>query len=448
MGTDQLVERRRSANRDRRARPRPGRRGGGRGSRRSSRARRESARAPLLARPSASRRRTRLPRLRGARERARDRLPVRRRAPALRGARWWTRPAAGALADAAAPAAAVFDPDAEDAGGAVSFSVLHGLYWLTNNLAGEEPTLLFVDDLHWCDRPSLRFLAYLATGSRHLRSARRRAAQHRARHRSGPDRRHPRRPEHGGDPARPAQRRRGRRDRRRALRARRATSSSRRLPAGDRRQSAPPRQLLSGLALEGTTPTAGDASAIAEVGPRAVSRTVLRASRRLPAEATAVARAVAILGDGTELRPSRSSRGSRSRRRAGHRRPRPGGDPALRLATRVRPPAGPRRDLPGHPAGRAPAPARAGGRADAGRRRATEKVAAQLLVAPPSGEEWVAGRLGGGGRRAHQGRSGERCHLPGADARGAARGRRASGVLLGLGIALVESNRRRRARST
>ena len=43
----------------------------------------------------------------------------------------------------------------------VSFAVLHGLYWLTLNVAAEEPLLLCVDDLHWCDRPSLRFLAYL-----------------------------------------------------------------------------------------------------------------------------------------------------------------------------------------------------------------------------------------------------------------------------------------------
>ena len=43
-----------------------------------------------------------------------------------------------------------------------SFAALHGLYWLTLNLAAERPLLLAVDDLHWCDRPSLRFLAYLA----------------------------------------------------------------------------------------------------------------------------------------------------------------------------------------------------------------------------------------------------------------------------------------------
>ena len=44
----------------------------------------------------------------------------------------------------------------------ISFSMLHGLYWLTLNLADEQPLLLCVDDAQWVDRPSLRFLAHLA----------------------------------------------------------------------------------------------------------------------------------------------------------------------------------------------------------------------------------------------------------------------------------------------
>ncbi len=43
-----------------------------------------------------------------------------------------------------------------------AFSVLHGLYWLLNNIADEGPVALFVDDLHWADAESLRFLNYLA----------------------------------------------------------------------------------------------------------------------------------------------------------------------------------------------------------------------------------------------------------------------------------------------
>lgn len=41
-------------------------------------------------------------------------------------------------------------------------AALHGLYWLTANLAAETPLLIAVDDLHWSDTASVRFLAYLA----------------------------------------------------------------------------------------------------------------------------------------------------------------------------------------------------------------------------------------------------------------------------------------------
>jgi DNA-binding CsgD family transcriptional regulator len=43
-----------------------------------------------------------------------------------------------------------------------TFSMLHGLYWLLNNLADDAPVALSVDDLQWADAESLRFLAYLA----------------------------------------------------------------------------------------------------------------------------------------------------------------------------------------------------------------------------------------------------------------------------------------------
>jgi DNA-binding CsgD family transcriptional regulator/tetratricopeptide (TPR) repeat protein len=42
------------------------------------------------------------------------------------------------------------------------FGALHGLYWLSANLASVKPIALAIDDAHWADRPSLRFLAYLA----------------------------------------------------------------------------------------------------------------------------------------------------------------------------------------------------------------------------------------------------------------------------------------------
>jgi DNA-binding CsgD family transcriptional regulator len=70
---------------------------------------------------------------------------------------------AGLLAGAAALAAPLFDPArlAAEPGTDVSLATLHGLYWLTANLATQRPLLLAVDDLHWCDPPSLRWLAYL-----------------------------------------------------------------------------------------------------------------------------------------------------------------------------------------------------------------------------------------------------------------------------------------------
>lgn len=67
-----------------------------------------------------------------------------------------------AFEGAAQAARAVFEVSAtgEDTE-AVGFATLHGLYWMTLNLAGEEPLLLAIDDLHWVDHPSLRFIAYL-----------------------------------------------------------------------------------------------------------------------------------------------------------------------------------------------------------------------------------------------------------------------------------------------
>ncbi len=67
------------------------------------------------------------------------------------------------FAGAAAPAARLFEHDqqgspGEDAG----FEALHSLYWLMVHLADRAPLLVLVDDCHWVDQDSLRFLAYLA----------------------------------------------------------------------------------------------------------------------------------------------------------------------------------------------------------------------------------------------------------------------------------------------
>ena len=44
-----------------------------------------------------------------------------------------------------------------------SFAILHGLYWLCTNLAARAPLCIVVDDAHWADTPSLRYLAFLLT---------------------------------------------------------------------------------------------------------------------------------------------------------------------------------------------------------------------------------------------------------------------------------------------
>ncbi len=49
-----------------------------------------------------------------------------------------------------------------------SFAILHGLYWLCANLTAVGPLCLVVDDAHWADARSLR---YLASAGRRSRSA-------------------------------------------------------------------------------------------------------------------------------------------------------------------------------------------------------------------------------------------------------------------------------------
>ena len=67
------------------------------------------------------------------------------------------------LDGAAGLAARVFDSAAagsvEDD---VPYATTHGLYWLIANLAARGPLLIAVDDVHWADAPSLRWLSHLA----------------------------------------------------------------------------------------------------------------------------------------------------------------------------------------------------------------------------------------------------------------------------------------------
>ncbi|HSC50106.1 MAG TPA: AAA family ATPase [Gaiellaceae bacterium] len=85
---------------------------------------------------------------------------------------------ANLLQDAAGLAAAVLElPGAPatrgppSAGVDPSFAILHGLYWLCANLTTLGPLCLVVDDAHWADAASLRYLAFLLTRLEELDAA-------------------------------------------------------------------------------------------------------------------------------------------------------------------------------------------------------------------------------------------------------------------------------------
>ncbi len=267
---------------------------------------------------------------------------------------------------------------------------------MTLNICAEEPALLVVDDLHWCDRPSLRYLAYLAN---RLDGApiglADRAAEHRAGRRPRARRRDHRRGLGGRDPPRAAERGGGRPGRRGALRAGGRRRVQRRLRASHRRQPAAARRAAQRAQRRGHRPDRGrrrrdrpgrspgdlpDGAA----APRAGSR---RRRRRSPAPSRSSATAP------TSPRSPRSrattppaSRGSPAPSRG----PRSSGR-ELRWASSTR-----------SSAPRSTRTSRAGERQLQHARAAelmneaganVDKVAAQLLAAPPTGEPWAAERL-------------------------------------------------------
>jgi hypothetical protein len=186
-------------------------------------------------------------------------------------------------------------PAGEEPPGA-TFAVLHGLYWLCAGLAAQRPLLLTLDDAHWADASSLRFLAFLAPRLEELPVALLVAARPRdvgsADELVGAlavdpaadvlrvpllsERAVARMLEAGlGAPADPAF----------AAACLRATGGSPLLL----------RELVGALADDGVAPTADAVALVADVEARTIGRWALRQLGRLAPPAAALAKAVAVL---------------------------------------------------------------------------------------------------------------------------------------------------------
>lgn len=208
------------------------------------------------------------------------------------------------LSGAARQAAFLFDqadpvpsPPCSDA----SFATLHGLCWLTANLSVCKPLVLMIDDLHWCDVPSLRFLACLSPRMEDLpllvllalRTAEPGTDQHLL-------------AQIATDPLatvlRPAPLSQAASAQ--LVRAIIGNEAEEEFCAGCHAATAGNplllRELAAVAAAEGLAPTAAGVARLAELGPQAVGRWVALRLAQLGPMAAAMCGAVAILGDGAE----------------------------------------------------------------------------------------------------------------------------------------------------
>ena len=192
----------------------------------------------------------------------------------------------------AAPAEARAEP---------GLAVLHGLYWLTANLAERQPLALVVDDIHWGDEVSLRFLLYLAHRIETVPVALIAAA------RSGE-------PGSAAELVRELAAQQGVRLLRPAPLSAQAVTDvvasavgepSPEFAAACMKVSAGSpfllQELLRAAAADGIEPNARGASAIERLVPASVSHAILLRLGRLQPAARELARAVAVLGPGAEL---------------------------------------------------------------------------------------------------------------------------------------------------
>lgn len=186
--------------------------------------------------------------------------------------------------------------------GDTSFAAFAALLRLTEELAADGPLMLVVDDLHLCDEPSLQFLGYLVRRLDGMSVSVLAALR--------PFERSPSAPLLGelvGDPLAVSVRPSPLSD----------AATSELLTAGLGREAEPAfaaacraatggnplllTELTKTLRVERVRPVARRTAAVAELGPRAVLRTVLVRLAGLPASAGALARALAVLGTAAEL---------------------------------------------------------------------------------------------------------------------------------------------------
>lgn len=297
-------------------------------------------------------------------------------------------------ANAADELMAAFGADEGEA--ANTFTIFEGCYWATIRAAESVPILIAIDDLQWCDRPSLEYLAYLA---RRIESQ----------------------PIVIAATVRPADSSAG------AAAVRELMSDPNRLsisprPLGAVAASAMTAErlgfespdngfvdemvtitggnpllideLLKELSAEGVEPTSANVARLRELGPRAASRSVLLRLARLDPACTAIARALTIFGEGasdalltefTGLDEQAVADAIAGNVHAEILRPeQPLGfvHPLVREAIYADIPAGERELM--H--------LRAARQLDANN-DSSQRIAAQLINVPPRGDQWVADKL-------------------------------------------------------
>jgi DNA-binding CsgD family transcriptional regulator len=182
------------------------------------------------------------------------------------------------------------------------FARLHGLHWLCARLADERPLALLVDDAHWADEQSLRFLVYLEARIEEipacvvltLRTGETAAAPEALSELTEADRLEVVRPR----PLSP----RAVGELVRARLGARATdhvcAECARTTGGNPLLA---RQLIAALDERARAPAGLDAEVIAAIGPTSVAAFVAARLRSRPPTVAAVARALAIFGDDASL---------------------------------------------------------------------------------------------------------------------------------------------------